>query len=235
MKFKYSKDRKLWINILFCVLSFLCLLLFSSIFELIIKSVIHNEYTSNILANLITLALLYLMYKKDLDKEAKTFVKTFKTSFKRDLKYYAIGVLLMMFFNMVLVVVLNNIAANETQVRELLFSHTLYALLYISILAPIMEEIIFRKSLQPVIKNKWIYVIACGVLFGLGHILTNIFSGSFALTDLFYILPYGSLGSSFALMDYEGKSTFNSIMVHAMHNTATAILLLAFYMGGILG
>ena len=75
MKFKYSKDRSLFHNIGYCVLSFLCLLVFSSIFVIVFNAVFHNEQVSSILANLTSIILIYLMYKKDLDKEAKTFVK----------------------------------------------------------------------------------------------------------------------------------------------------------------
>ena len=230
--FKYSKDRPFYINLIYCILCFLCLLLFTSIASIILSRYINNEYVVSLLSGIILIILLYLMYKKDLDKEFKTFIKNIKESVIRDFKYYGFGLLGMLFFNIIIVVFLKDISANESQVRELLFSHTLYTLLQISIIAPISEELIFRKSLNPVIKNKWIYVVVSGLLFGFAHILTNFIAGEFVISDLLYILPYGCLGSSFALMDYDGKSTFNSIMIHFIHNTITAVLLLIIYSSG---
>ena len=140
----------------------------------------------------------------------------------------------MIFFNLLISVFLGGVSSNEEQVREMLFSSPITSLLSISIIAPISEELIFRKSLQPVLKNKWVYIVVSGVLFGMAHLLTNILSGEFVLTDLFYLLPYGSLGSAFALMDNETKTVFSSIVIHALHNTATAILLLVLFKGGLL-
>jgi membrane protease YdiL (CAAX protease family) len=139
----------------------------------------------------------------------------------------------MVFFNLLISVFLHNISSNEEQVREMLYNHVFISLISISIIAPISEELIFRKSLQPVIKNKWVYIIVSGFLFGFAHILTNIVSGNFVISDLVYILPYGSLGASFALMDNDSKTVFSSIVIHALHNTCTAILLLLVFKGGL--
>ena len=230
--FSYSKDRPFYLNVIFCILCFLGLFLFSSIVYLLLKPIIHNENVITIIANLLFCLFLYLLYFKDLNKEFKDYFKDFKSNFKLSLKYYALGIMGMVFFNIIIMIFLKDVSQNENQVRELLFSSPFYTMISISILAPLSEELIFRKSLQPVIKNKWIYVITCGVLFGGAHILTNVISNTFVLTDLFYILPYGSLGASFALMDNETKTTFSSIMIHALHNTCTALLLLAMYFGG---
>lgn len=115
----------------------------------------------------------------------------------------------------------------------MLYNSPILSLISISIIAPISEELIFRKSLQPIIKNKWVYVIVSGLLFGGAHLLTNILSGTLRVVDLVYILPYASLGSAFALMDNETKTTFSSIIIHAIHNTLTALLLLAIFKAGL--
>ena len=138
----------------------------------------------------------------------------------------------MSFFNLLINVFLKNISSNEEQVREMLYHNVILAMISISIIAPILEELVFRKSLAPVIRNKWIYSIVSGLLFGSAHILTNFVQGIFVPTDLIYILPYGCLGFTFALMDYDNKSVYSSIIIHALHNTLTALLLLVTYFGG---
>ena len=84
--------------------------------------------------------------------------------------------------------------------------------------------------LYATIKNKWIYAIVCGLLFGGAHLL----AGKFKLINLLYLIPYGSLGFVFALMNRETKTTFSSITMHCIHNTATGILLLVTYSMGVL-
>ena len=231
--FKYSKDRSMVINIVFCILSFLGLILFSSILQLIFYAFIKNELVVSILANSIVIVFLVLLYLKDLESEAKIYTKNFKEIFKKSLKFWMIGFMGMVFFNLLISVFMQGISSNEEQVREMLYNSPILSLISISIIAPISEELIFRKSLQPIIKNKWVYVIVSGLLFGGAHLLTNILSGTLRVVDLVYILPYASLGSAFALMDNETKTTFSSIIIHAIHNTLTALLLLAIFKAGL--
>lgn len=232
--FKYSKDRKFELNLVYCIICFLCLLLFNHIIGYFLSKIISNDYLVSIISNILLLIFLYLLYKKDLDREAKIFLKNFKITFKSNINYYLLGLGCMVFFNIIIIGLFGKISSNETQVREMLYLHPIYSLISISITAPICEEIIFRKSIQPLIKNKWLYATICGLLFGFAHILTNIINNQFIITDLVYILPYASLGFAFALMDYKGKSTFNSILVHMLHNTVTALLLLSVYSSGAL-
>ncbi len=231
--FKYSKDRSYIVNLIFCILSFLGLFILSGIVEILLSFIIKNGYVCSILSNSILIAFLYLLYLKDLNREAKIYKNNFKENFKNSLKLYFIGFMGMIFFNLIISIFLKNISSNEEQVREMLYNHVFTSLISISIIAPISEELIFRKSLQPIIKNKWLYVFVSGFLFGFAHILTNIISGNFVVSDLMYILPYGSLGASFALMDHDSKTVFSSIVIHALHNTCTALLLLLVYKGGL--
>ena len=224
----------MFINIIFCILSFLGLLVFSSIIQLILATFIKNTMICSILANIVLIVFLVLLYLRDLTSEIKRYKESFKSIFSKSFKTYIIGFMGMIFFNAIISIFLKNISSNEEQVREMLFNNTLLSLLSISIIAPISEELIFRKSLDPVIKNKWVYVIVSGLLFGFAHILTNILGETFVLTDLFYILPYGALGASFALMDRDTKTVCSSIVIHAIHNTFTALLLLIFYKGGLI-
>ncbi len=231
--FKYSKDRSIGINILFCILSFLGLVLLSGIVQLIVNTFIKNEILCSIIGNTSVIIMISLFYLKDLIDEYKTYTGNFKETFKKSIKIYLLGFMGMVFFNLLISIFLEGISSNEEQVREMLYNHTILTMISISIIAPIEEELIFRKSLHPVIKNKWVYIVLSGILFGFAHLLTNILSGTFQATDLFYILPYGSLGAAFALMDDETKSTFSSIVIHAIHNTVTALLLLAVYRSGL--
>ena len=82
---------------------------------------------------------------------------------------------------------------------------------------------IVSSTLKNVIKNKWVRAIISGILFGGAHLLTG---NVIRLVDLLFLLPYGSLGFVFSLMDSDTKTTFTSIAYHGIHNAVTGILLL---------
>lgn len=232
--FKYSKDRKWYINLLFAFVSLIGVVIIPSAFYLMFQAFIHNDTVCDMLANFMFIALLIFMYYKDLVLEFKNIKKNFKESTKIAFKYYAIGLMLMIFFNLIIVLILKNISSNENQVRDMLYGSPITTMISIMIIAPISEELIFRKSIRPLLNNKLLYALVSGLLFGGAHLLTNILSGTFVLTDLVYLLPYGSLGVVFALMDYETDSTFTSMGIHAIHNTFTGVILLITYFSGVI-
>ncbi len=232
MKFKYSKERPIYLNILYFLVAFIGTFVLPSLFSGIYTSLfnIQNAKVLTLMGNFTFILILYLMYKKDLDKEFKTFTKDFKKNFKTGFKYYIAGLLAMIVFNLFISVIIKDVSTNESLVRDMLFKMPIYTMISISIIAPLSEELTFRKSIEPLIKNKWIYALSCGLLFGACHLI----AGEFKLINLLYLLPYGSLGFVFALMDKETKTTFTSIMMHMLHNTATGLLLLlAFKLGAV--
>ena len=227
---KFSKDRSLLINILFFIISLLSIFLLPALLMIYFKSFIKDENILSIVCNIILIVYLYLMYYKDLNEEFKKYKNNFKSSFALGLKYYFVGLLAMIFSNLLISFIIKNISTNESIVRDTLYKNPIFTLISITIIAPLSEEIIFRKSLSPIIKNKWIYAFACGLLFGGAHLL----AGPIHLVDLLYLIPYGSLGFVFALMDFETKSTWTSIVMHALHNGVTGIVLLLVYYSGVM-
>lgn len=227
---KYTNERPKYLNIIICILSILFYFLLPGLFLSVIQKIIHNESVSTIIALLLYLMILYLVYFKDLNLEFKTFIKDFKNNFKKGFKYYLVGIFAMIFFNLTIAIFIKNISANETAVREMLFASPVMSLIQISLLAPITEEIMFRKSVMSCCKNKWVFAFITAILFGGAHLV----AGDLSLINLVYILPYGSLGFVFALMDSETNTTFTSVFMHMIHNTFTALLLLSFSFLGLL-
>ena len=229
---KKANDKKFIKDLLIAIFCLIGIIIIPSILVAILNRYIKNEMLCLVIADLMFIALLVFIFYKDLKVEFKTYFSDFKNMFKNSFKIYILGYMGMLFFNVLIAIVLKDISSNESQVRELLYNNTVLTLFSIAIIAPLSEELVFRKSLAPLLKNKWIYVVISGLLFGGAHLLTNILNDAFSLKDLMYILPYGCLGASFALMDYNSKSTFSSIVIHSMHNTITGILLLITYFGG---
>ncbi len=105
--------------------------------------------------------------------------------------------------------------------QALLENPVWYTLISTVLIAPFIEELIFRKSVDKIFKNDIIYYAVSGLLFGFAHVVADLSSA----LNLLYIIPYGALGVSFAIMDKKTNTTFTSIMIHAFHNFITLMLL----------
>ena len=220
---KLSKDREWYINLLICLCAFLSLEIFPFIVSSTLKNVIKNGVILNLINSALMISFLIFLFYKDLKVEFETFKKNLSSSLKTGFKYYIMGIGGMIISSLIITNFTGGTSANESSVRELLLASPVFMLINISLLAPITEELIFRKSIQPLIKNKWVRAIISGILFGGAHLLTG---NVIRLVDLLFLLPYGSLGFVFSLMDSDTKTTFTSITYHGIHNAVTGILLL---------
>ena len=185
-----------------------------------------NNYTAsdlalvNTFADLLLVVLLVIIYFKELKTEFKSFKKNWKLNMDIAFKYWFIGLMIMCISNIAISFITDlNTSSNEQSVQTLV-SATPYLMLFTAgILAPIVEELTFRKGVSKIFKNKWVYATASGLIFGLLHVI-----GSGNIVEYLYIIPYGSLGFFFALTYYETKSIYPSIIMHAIHNTALILL-----------
>lgn len=218
----------------FCILVILGAVIMPSMVANWLMKIKINEDIASILGSLLYIMCVFSIYRTSLVEEFKTFKSNFKSSIKTGFKYYLLGFMAMVFFNLLIVLTSKGISDNETGVREMLFDSPLISLFTIGIIGPISEELAFRKSIEAACKNKYVFFILSGLLFGGAHLLINILSGTLVLSDLLYILPYGSLGVAFAYMNYETKSTYTSMCMHMFHNLATCALLLVTYFSGVI-
>ena len=121
-------------------------------------------------------------------------------------------------------------SANDETIRELFKIMPLYIILEAALIAPLTEELVFRQSIRYMIKNKWIFIITSGLVFGFMHILTSLES----LADFLYIIPYSVPGCFFAYMLYEEDNVLVPISFHMIHNSMALILLvIAMLLGAI--
>lgn len=213
---------------------FLLFLFFSSIFFIVLnidtKNISDMKYIIYLsISNLILLGIYIYIYHKDLSKDFKEYFEDFNHNFDISLKYWLTGFGIMAISNIIISFVLKmTIAGNEENVRNFIDVSPLLMLFNASIYAPIVEELTFRKSIREVISNKWFYALVSGLLFAFMHIMGYITSP----IDIIYLIPYGALGISFALLYYKTNNIFSTITMHAMHNTIAILFYLA--VGGLL-
>ena len=174
----------------------------------------------NTFTDLILVLILIILYFKELKKEFKTFKKNWKLSMDTAFKYWFIGLMIICISNIIIPIITNlNTSSNEQAVQALVSSTPYLMLFTAGILAPIAEELTFRKGVSKIFKNKWVYATASGLIFGLLHVIS---SGN--ILEYLYVIPYGSLGFFFALTYYNTKSIYPSIIMHAIHNSALILL-----------
>lgn len=222
-----SSKRSLTVNLILCVISFVLFLILPGLFYNIFYSFMKTEMNCEIISRLLTIVIIGGIYYKDLVKEFRELKNNPGYKIGQSFKFYGIGLGVMMISNMILLLIFKDISTNENEVRGVLLGNPLPMLVTISILAPVMEEIVFRKSLSPLFKNKYLFAIVSGLLFGLAHLMVDFTSPGFEFTRLLYVIPYGSLGFAFAMMNRNCNSTFSSIFIHCLHNTVTALLILS--------
>lgn len=174
----------------------------------------------------IYLAIIIYIYREDLSESFKDLRKNFLDYLDLGIPAWLLGLLAMIVLNVFIgAFTPNDLAGNEEAVRELVSLAPIYMVFSAVIFAPIIEELIFRKSLSNITSNKWLYIILSGLLFGAAHIV-----GSYRnVYDLFYILPYGVLGSIFAYVYYKTKNISLTIMLHMFHNSYGLLAQLIYY------
>ena len=112
-----------------------------------------------------------------------------------------------------------SVSNNEALVRQSIELAPIYMLFTCAVVAPIFEEMVFRKSLYGLIKYKWLFILVSGLGFGLLHVL-----GSYTSPlDFLYIVPYGSMGCAFAYLLTKTDNIVLPIIIHAIHNFVLVI------------
>lgn len=161
------------------------------------------------------LCLILLIFNKKIKKDFDDILKNHKTYYSKSIKYYLVGLIIMVFSNTILALLTNGgIAGNEETVRAMFKMSPVYMYISAVLFAPVVEELVFRQGIRNICGKNIIFIIVSGFLFGGLHVMSSI---STAL-DLFYIIPYSALGVVFALMLYKTDNIFVSMGFHFMHN-----------------
>lgn len=194
------------------------------IFNINVEELSITKYIGLILiSNIIFLGLIIYIYRDIFFKDGKKFFKSFEENINMALKYWSIGFGIMIASNLFITYIIDKpLAGNEEQVRSMIDMAPILMIIDTVIYAPIAEELVFRKSIKDIFKNKWVYVIISGLIFGGLHIINYVST----LSDLLYLIPYSALGISFALLYHKTDNIFSSISMHIFHNSLSIIVYL---------
>lgn len=205
---------------------------FSSYIQYLIIALLHiNIKTAskstlilvNLFSDIFLLLLFIIIYHKDLKKEFKIFKKNLIENLDTGLQCWLIGLFIMLLSNFLIQLLFHNgIANNENTVRKMIEIFPLAMIINAGFISPFNEEIAFRKTIKDACPNKWLFILLSFLLFGGAHVITN----AKVLSDYLFIIPYGTLGASFALAYYKTNTVFTSIFYHMFHNLSLTLILI---------
>lgn len=216
--------KKIITNKYFTFFAILALFFLGSLFQLIpiyiLKLNINNitdrqQIPLTLFSNTISCLILIGIFYKDIKLDCKNFKKNFINIFETSFQIWVVGLLLMAFSN----IIINSfspdkIANNEEAIRSLIGVSPFLMLLTTAVTAPIVEELVFRKSFRMIFKNNIAFVLISGIVFGALHVITSITT----TFDYLYLIPYCSLGIAFSYMYYKTDNICAPIFMHFIHN-----------------
>lgn len=203
---------------------------YSSLLQLIPINVFHlniekisgaQQVMLSTFSNIILLLLLVFIFRKELKTEWTIFKNKFLTNIDLGIKYWIVGLFIMMVSNIIISFILKNgQAANEQAVQKMISNLPWLMVINAGILAPFIEEIVFRKCFKKAFPHKWMFILSSAIVFGSLHIIPSFTSP----LEFLYVIPYGALGGAFAYMYSKTDTIYTSIAMHMFHNTALTLL-----------
>ena len=166
----------------------------------------------------------------------KVFIKDFE-NLKANFKYYRNEILKMFALFMAVKVasaLLTSIlgfvmgttigeSENQSAIMDVFGAAPVMMFISAVILAPIVEEGIFRLGLRKVIHNKYLFIVVSGLVFGFMHIFPTDLSMSIALT---YSIVYVTMGVFLAYVYIETDNIWVTITLHMINNLISMLAIM---------
>lgn len=177
---------------------------------------------SNICYSIILIIYFFICSRKELLKDLKEIKNNFKKFLPIILKYSLSCFIIMILLNYIIQLSIKTLPTNELNNRTLLENNLFLSLLYLLLIAPCLEEYIFRFSFKN-IKNSKVYIILTSLLFASLHILS-----STNFPEYIYIIPYFVIGFGFSNIYNKTKNYYASLLGHIIHNILCVIIIMVF-------
>lgn len=176
----------------------------------------------DVIYNLIMIVLLIYAFNDRLKRDLKLLRKNVKAYFQYCLPKFIVFIVFYMGVTAIISMVTNGKISNNQQILNTL--PVWYTMPLAIIIAPFIEEFIFRGVIRRFIKNNILFIIISGVLFGLAH---SIIEGNIQQI-LIMGIPYALMGGYFAYLYAKTDNITISMINHLIWNTFASVLMLLF-------
>lgn len=216
---------------------------FESIFEAVelypdaVKCYLHISSLTNILTYILLGLMVAIVLKEDLINDAKEIIKEIKTNhikhvLKKAFMFFGIFYLLNICLNFLLIGIetisgFSDSSKNQEFLELAIQYHPFLIAAATIVLAPLIEELIFRKCCFGLFKNKNRGLIVSSLIFGVIHIISSFGFGYNILEICIITLPY--IASGLILGYIYMKSNYNiyyPVFVHMLSNGIAVSILL---------
>lgn len=192
-----------------------------------------SEELSMFIGNMSYMIIIVCIYYKMFIEKIKDFKNHFSTYFGDSLKYWGIGLIVMYISNLILAYLIfpGEVAANEELNRIYLQDFPIMGFISVVILAPFIEEMIFRFGLKKAFPKTKYFPVVSAIFFGFPHVLAGFSKDATVienLMQLLYVVPYGALGYAFGYIYKKSDNIFSSMLSHMMHNFMCFVVILNF-------
>lgn len=191
----------------------------------------YSDYAClNTFIELIMFVVVLLFYKKYLKKDLVLFKLNKKDYIKKIISYFLIFLVIKygvaLFSSLLLVMLGSDLVTSENQETVVTLAKTLPFMMMIStsLLAPFVEEGIFRLGIKKVINNKYLFILVSGLIFGFMHIFPTELPLYVALIES---LNYVTMGLLLAYIYNETDNIYVVVIIHALNNLLSMLMILA--------
>lgn len=156
----------------------------------------------NLIGYAILVVILFLIYQKSLKEEWKIFKKSLKKNIIGILKYT-----ILLFVSIIVTKMLINSVfhveaiENETQLLGNFADSPIWTAILLIVYYPIVEVIVFQKTIKQVIKNEWLFIIISSLFFGYFNIAFSEFSWESLIGMAPYVISNAILAISYTKYD----------------------------------
>ena len=171
-----------------------------------------------ILLYAIQIVLLVIPMATELKRDFIAFKNNFKLYLSKILPRFGIIVIAYFVCNLTLMLFIESIPTNQAILNSLPIYIT--APLAI-IIAPIIEELMFRGFTKKFIKNDILFVILSSLIFGGLHVAV-----AEGFKQMLFIIPYSILGFAFSLNYMKTKNIVSNIFLHSAWNSLAVIAMI---------
>lgn len=184
----------------------------------------------NTFIELIMFVVVLLFYKKYFKKDLVLFKLNKRDYIKKIISYFVIFLVVKygvaLFSSLLLVMLGSDLVTSENQEAVVNLAKTMPFMMMIStsLLAPFVEEGIFRLGIKKVINNKYLFILVSGLIFGFMHIFPTELPLYVALIES---LNYVTMGLLLAYIYNETDNIYVVVIIHALNNLFSMLMILA--------
>lgn len=167
------------------------------------------------------LGIIIFILKDTFLKDIEDIKKNHMAYFKKYFKYWFLMLGIMFFSNSIILLIMKlvqtgtSLPENEELIRSNFQVAPIYMYLASVAIAPLMEELVFRRGIRNIVKNNTLFILISGLLFGSLHVVLGGFQTPW---ELLYIIPYSAPGFIFAYILTKTDNILVGAGIHTFHN-----------------